>query len=88
MPMQYRLRFINSIEYTVRELNIEADDDDAAIGYSSRQSICFDMPVELWREENLIVRTTPLTARLYLPDDRVPRQSDHKASASTRSASR
>jgi hypothetical protein len=84
MPMQYRLRFINSIEYTIRELNIEADDDDTAIGYSSRQSICFDMPVELWREENLIVRTTPLTARLYLPDDRVPHLLAHKQSASGR----
>ena len=79
--MQYRLKFINSFEHTVRELRIEADDDDAAIGYGSRQSILFDMPVELWRGDNLIVRTTAMTARLYLPDDAVLRQSDHKAMA-------
>jgi hypothetical protein len=84
MLMQYQLKFINSIEQTVRELKFEADDEDAAIDYSSRQSILFDMHVELWRGEDLIVRTTPMTARLYLPDDRVPRLSGHKASASAR----
>jgi hypothetical protein len=84
MPMQYRLKFINSVEQTVRELKIEADDDDVAIRYSSRQSICFDMHVELWCEEGLIVRTTPMTARLYLPDDAVPRPADNNASAGGR----
>jgi hypothetical protein len=82
--MQYQLRLINSIEQTVRELKIEADDEDAAIDYSSRQSILFDMHVELWREKDLIVRTTPMTARLYLPDNGVPRPSDQKAIASGR----
>ena len=66
--MQYRLKFIDSIEQTVRELKIEADDEEAAIGYSSRQSVLFDMHVELWRGEDFIVRTTPMTARLYLFD--------------------
>ena len=79
--MQYRLKFIDSIEQTVRELKIEADDDDAAIGYSSRQSILFEMHVELWCRDNLVVRTTPMTARLYLSDDHVPCLSDHKATA-------
>jgi len=66
--MQYRLKFINSVEQVLRELKIEADDEEAAIRYASRQSISFDMHVELWCGDNFIVRTTPMTARLYLPD--------------------
>src|SRR4051794_18095713 len=53
IPMQYRLRFMDSIEQTVRELRIETDSDDTAINYSSTQSICFNMPVELWRADEL-----------------------------------
>jgi len=68
-PMQYRLKFIDSFEDTVRALNIEAADDDSTIYYSSTQSIYFNMPVELWCEDNLVVRMTPMTARLYLPED-------------------
>src|SRR5580765_960247 len=60
---------LDSFEDTVRALNIEAGDDDAAIYYSSMQSIYFDMPVELWCEDNLVVRMTPMTARLYFPED-------------------
>jgi hypothetical protein len=67
--MQYRLKFIDSFEDTVRALNIEAADDDSTIYYSSTQSIYFNMPVELWCEDNLVVRMTPMTARLYLPED-------------------
>ena len=66
--MQYRLKFIDPVEQTVRELKVDTDGDDTAIAYSSKQSICFDMPVELWREDELVVRTTPLTALLYLAD--------------------
>ena len=66
--MNYRLKFIDSFEQTVRALNIDADDEDAAVSYSCVQSIEFDMAVELWREDNLVTRMTPMTARLYLPD--------------------
>jgi hypothetical protein len=66
--MKYRLKFIDSFEATVRALNIEAADDDAAISYCCAQAIYFDMPIELWRADDLVVRTTPMTARLYLPD--------------------
>ena len=52
LPMHYRLKFIDSFEDTVRALNIEAADDDSAIYYSSTQSIYFNMPVELWCEDN------------------------------------
>jgi len=66
--MQYRLKFIDSFEATVRALNIDAADDDSAISYCCAQSIYFDMPIELWRADDLVLRTTPMTARLYLPD--------------------
>ena len=68
--MQYRLRFIDSIGQTVRELRIETDSDDTAINYSSNQSICFNMPVELWRADELVARTTPMTAQLYLDEEK------------------
>jgi hypothetical protein len=66
--MRYALKFLDSSEEMVRALNIEATDHDSAISYSCAQSIYFDMPIELWRESDLIVRMTPMAARLYLPD--------------------
>jgi len=71
--MNYRLKFIDSFEQTVRALNIDADDDDAALSYSCAQSIAFGMAVELWRDDSLVTRMTPMTARLYLPDLPKPR---------------
>jgi hypothetical protein len=68
MPMQGRLKFIDSFKGKIRALNIEAADDDSAISYCCAQSIYFDMPIELWRADDLVLRTTPMTARLYLPD--------------------
>jgi len=64
--MHYHLKFINSREKTVRELNVEADNDDSAICYSHKQSFHFDMAVELWRENEVVSRTTPKRARLNL----------------------
>jgi hypothetical protein len=81
MPMKFRLKFINSVGQIVRELNIEADDDDAATDYISNQSIYFNMAVELWRANEFVVRMTPMTARLYLPTEGVPYL---KSSASAR----
>lgn len=70
--MPYQLKFIDSFEAVVRAINIQADDDEAAINYSCAQSIYFDTAVELWCAEDLIARLTPMTARLYLPDLVVP----------------
>jgi hypothetical protein len=69
MPMQYRLKFIDSAERTVRELNVEAESDDSAIDYACQQSLYSDMAVELWRDGELMERMTPLTARLYGCDE-------------------
>jgi hypothetical protein len=67
MPMHYRLKFIDSAERTVRELNVEAESDDSAIGYTCQQSIHSNMALELWRDGELVERMTPMTARLHLP---------------------
>jgi hypothetical protein len=71
--MHYRLKFIDSTERTVREMSIYADDDDAAIAQACNQSILSRTPVELCDGERQVVRVTPMTARLYLPDRGEPR---------------
>ena len=82
--MQYRLKFIDSWEQTVREMNFEAESDDSAIGYISQQSIHSNMAVECWREDSLVARTTPMTARLYLSEDGCSRLWGDEPSASGR----
>jgi hypothetical protein len=67
--MRYRLKFINSREEIVRELDIEASDDASAIQYSCRQSVQLDMAVELCDGARTVIRVTPMTARLHLLDD-------------------
>ena len=71
--MRYRLKFVDSAEHTVRETNIAADDDDAAVAYACNQSILFNLAVELCDGESRVLRVTPMTARLYLPDRGEPR---------------
>jgi hypothetical protein len=71
--MQYRLKFLNSLEHAVRALDIEAPDDDAAIELSCMHCIRANMAVELCEGDRHVTRMTPMTARLYLPDDRIPR---------------
>jgi hypothetical protein len=45
--MQYRLEIIDSHERTIRELDVKADTDDAAMAHGCVQSIHFDLAVEL-----------------------------------------
>jgi hypothetical protein len=71
--MRYRLKFIDSSERTVRELNLDADDDNAAIAYACNQSILAGLAVELCDGDRRVLRVTPMTARLYLPDRGAPR---------------
>jgi len=68
MARAYLLKFLDSQERAVRELKIEADDEQSAITYSCEQSVRFGMAVELCCEDMSILRVTPMTARLYLPD--------------------
>jgi len=67
-PMRYRLRFIDSVERTVREMDIDADDDDAAIAHACNESILSKLAVQLCDGDRRVLRVTPMTARLYLPD--------------------
>jgi hypothetical protein len=67
--MQYELKFVGSLNQTIRVLNVEAENDDSAIECTCRQSIYFRHDAELWQAGRLVSRLTPMTARLYLPDD-------------------
>ena len=67
-PMRYRLKFIDSEERTVRDVHIDAKDDDAAIFYACNECILSKLAVELCDGDRRVLRVTPMTARLYLPD--------------------
>jgi hypothetical protein len=71
--MHYRLKFINSVERTVRDEDVDAPDDEAAIVHACNRSILYRMAIELCDGERPVIRVTPMTARLYLPDRSEPR---------------
>jgi len=66
--VKYLLKFLDSQERVVREIDVEADDEEIAIIHSCQQSVQFDLPIELLCGNMRILRVTPMTARLYLPD--------------------
>lgn len=73
--MRYQLKFINSSEHIVRELNIDADDENAAINYACSQAILFASTVDLCDAERQVIRVTSTTARVYFgeaPDSPLP----------------
>ncbi len=68
LPVKYLLKFLDSQEQVVREIDVEADEEEDAIIYSCQRSVRSGMAIEL-REGNMtVIRVTPMTARLYLPD--------------------
>jgi hypothetical protein len=71
--MHYRLKFIDSAEHTIRDEDIDAPDDQAAIVHACNRSILSRMAVELCDGERQEIRVTPMTARLYLPERGEPR---------------
>jgi hypothetical protein len=71
--MHYRLKFIDSAERTIRDEEIDAADDAAAIVHACDRSILSRMAIELCDGERQVIRVTPMTARLYLPDRGEPR---------------
>ena len=66
--MKYRLKFLNDLEHVVREFDLEAPDDAAAMDLACRHSIRAGLAVEVCYEARSVVRVTPMTARLYLSD--------------------
>jgi len=70
--MRFRLKFLNSQEQLVREFDIEADDDDSAIRYTCEQSVGLNMIAALSRDQETVIRVTPMTARRFLLDNRNP----------------
>ena len=64
--MLYQLRFFDAREIMARSLQIEADDESAAIRVGAIHCIECRMAVEVSTRNKYIVRITPLTARLYL----------------------
>lgn len=71
--VKYQLQFLNALEQTLHSISIDAPDEQAAIEISCMHCLRANMPVELCDGDKSIFRATPMTARLYLPDDRVPR---------------
>ena len=62
----YRLKFINSLEKIGRVLELEAANDDDVTALSWVRSIRSDMTVEIWQDDRMVTRTTPMTARLFV----------------------
>ena len=63
--MKYQLKFFTSHGLATRVVDIDAPHDDAAIDRCCTQSVEANADVELWKSGSLIIRMTPLTARLY-----------------------
>jgi len=62
----YRLRFIDSLEKIGRVLELEAANDDDVTALSWVHAIRSDMTVEVWQDDRMVTRTTPMTARLFV----------------------
>jgi|KBSMisStaDraftv2_1062788.scaffolds.fasta_scaffold71200_1 hypothetical protein len=65
VAVKYQLKFFTSDGRATRRLDIHAPDDDAAIHVCCIRSIEANADIELWKSGDLIIRMTPLTARLY-----------------------
>ncbi len=68
MPRAYRLKFLDSEEHVIRDLDIQADDEETAIKYGCRQSVRSNMTTELCCDDMSMLRVTPMSAMLYLPE--------------------
>ena len=74
LPMSaYRLMFLDSVERAIRVMELEAANDDVAIDLICMHALGSNMPVELWQSDRMIIRMTPMTARLSMPDTEVTR---------------
>jgi hypothetical protein len=63
--VKYQLKFFTSAGRATRLLDVHLPDDDAAINLCCTQAVEANADVELWKSGDLIIRMTPLTARLY-----------------------
>ena len=68
--MVYQLKFIDRLDRVVLALDIEATDDEAAVELGCAHCVGADMDADIYDGERLIIRVTPMTARLYLTDNR------------------
>jgi hypothetical protein len=64
--MLYWFKYFDSQEQSVRTLQIEAPNDDAAIDIGARHCMQSGMAIEISGPNRPLIRITPLTAPLYL----------------------